>query len=86
MFPLPALITREPRPANRSVARRSGIVLTISRRFFDTPPSCLSRKRRGLELAFKQPEECWNTSPPSPPPSSAARSAMKFAGNLVFRR
>src|SRR4029077_5060490 len=32
---------------------------------------------------FKQPEECWNT---SPPPSSAARSAMKFAGNRVFCR
>src|SRR5262249_43701794 len=45
---------------------------------FDTPPSCMSRKRRGLERAFKQPEECWNA---SPPPSSAARSAMQFAGN-----
>ena len=28
MFPLPALIMREPRPAERSVARRPGIVFT----------------------------------------------------------
>lgn len=33
MFPLPALITREPRPAEWSVARRPGIVFTISGRF-----------------------------------------------------
>src|SRR5215813_8239421 len=41
----------------------------------------MSRKRRGLERAFKQPEECWNA---SPPPSSAARSAMQFAGELYI--
>jgi hypothetical protein len=32
MFPLPALVTREPQPAERSVARRPGIVFTISGR------------------------------------------------------
>src|SRR5262249_18873146 len=37
MLPIPALITREPRPVERSVALRPG------------PPSCMSRKRRGLE-------------------------------------
>jgi hypothetical protein len=50
----PALVTPEPRPAGRSVARRPGIVFTILT-LFDTPPSCMSRKRRGLERAFGMP-------------------------------
>ena len=33
MLPLPAPATREPRSAERSVARRPGIVFTMSRRF-----------------------------------------------------
>ena len=68
MFPLPALITREPRPADRSVAQRPGHCLHNIGTLFDTPPSCMSRKRRGLS---------------GPPPP---RSAMKFAGNRIFRR
>ncbi len=45
MFPLPALITREPRPAERSVARRPGIVFTRHAAVVHEP------KRRGLERA-----------------------------------
>ena len=51
MFPIPAPITPEPRPAERSVARWPGIVFTILT-LVDTPPSCMSRKRRGLERVF----------------------------------
>jgi hypothetical protein len=51
MFPLPALVTPEPRPAERSVARRPGIVFTILM-LFHTPTSCMSRNRRGRERAF----------------------------------
>jgi len=50
MFPIPAPITPEPRPAERSVARWPGIVFTILT-LVDAPPSCMSRKRRGLERA-----------------------------------
>src|SRR5438067_8382777 len=78
MFPLPALITREPRPAERSVARRPGIVFTISGRFSIYAAVVHEPKAAGLEWAFKQPEECWNASPP------LSSSGMKFAGNLVF--
>jgi len=50
MFQLPSLIAREPRPAEQSVARRSGIVFYIGT-FFDS-----LRKGRGLERGFKSPE------------------------------
>jgi hypothetical protein len=67
MFPLPALVTPEPRPAERSVARRPGIVFTILA-FFHTPPSCMSRKRRGLERAFKNPKNLGMPLLRHPPP------------------
>jgi hypothetical protein len=66
MLPLLAPATREPRPVERSVAWRPGIVFAI----FDTPPESGGGFPR-----------CWNS---SPPPSSAARSAIKSVENRYF--
>src|SRR5215472_16607043 len=66
MLTLLAPATGEPRPVERSVARRPGIVFTT----FDTAPESGGGFPR-----------CWNS---SPPPSSAARSAMKSVENRYF--
>src|SRR5262249_52857972 len=76
IFPLPTLVTPEPRLAERHVTAAAGDCLH-NFHAFRYAAVMHEPKAAGAGAGLRNA---------SPPPSSAARSVMKFAGTGVFRR
>ena len=68
MFPLPALVTRVPRPARAECSAAAGDCLHNFGTIFDTPPSCMSRKRRAWSGPSNNPKNVGMPLLRHPPP------------------